>query len=208
MIEAGGEEEGREDEGGQLGEEVVPRQLVDRSQAIAPFDGGGNAGAGDAGLPRAQGEHETAAGLDGGGGDEVDAVAVVVDAVLRGQAAHAAQTLAAREDLVRAVHLADGQAEAETRPLLRRGAEAVGADLDGEPVPGVGLARPGMAAPAQGHVRPRPGRIVVVVLRPPQVVARLLAPVHRERDRPVEGGDGEVGIADAIGLGEHASRTA
>jgi hypothetical protein len=59
-----------------------------------------------------------------------------------GRAPDAAQTLAARVDLVRAVHLADGQAEAQTGPLLRGGAEAVGADLDGEPVPGVGLRGP------------------------------------------------------------------
>ena len=67
------------------------------------------------------------------------------------QRAHAAQALAAREHLVGAVHLADGQAEAQPRAFRGRGSEALGPDLHGQAVPGVGLARPAAAAPAHRH---------------------------------------------------------
>jgi len=206
VVEAAGDEQDGKDERGQLAGQLVAGELVDGAQPIAAFDGRGHARAGHVGLPRAQREHEAPAFLDGGGGHEVEAVAVVVDASLRRQAAHAAQAVAAREHLVGAVHLADDEAQAQAGPLLRRGSEAVGADLDGQAVPRERLAGARVAAPAQRHAGARPGGVVVVVLRPSEVVAGPLAPIHREGDGPVERSDGDVGVPHAVGLGQRGRR--
>ena len=202
VIEAGGDEEGGEDERGQLADDRVASQLVDGSQAVGAFDGRGHARAGGVGLPRPQREHQAAARLDGRGGNEIGRVPVVIDATRRGQTADATELFAPRKDLVRAVHLADGEAEAEAPAFLLRGAQARGTHLYGQAIPGVGLAFPGMATPAQGHVRPAPGRVVVIGLRPAEVVPRALPPVHGQRDRPLEGRDHEVRVTDADRLGQ------
>ena len=153
VIEAGHEEHGREDQLRQLGEHLPAGEGGDGSHQERAFGQGRHAGIRLRSVPHPEGEHDAARRVDGGGRNQVGAVAVVLDARVRGQAAHAPERDPAREHLVGAVHFSQGQRDAARR--RRRGSQ-----LHRPPEPAEGNLGAAALPPAHGDLQLGPARIV------------------------------------------------